>query len=138
VKTGEVNEAMEGTLVRISGRVVKTSGATFYVDDGSGQIKVFIKSATGIDKPRMRQGNTVTITGVVSQTTTGYRILPRYQEDVLIGTVAGFTSFPRTGVQSQWLPPELWYGVGGLAALQLLIAYRSGEPLLGRRKAKST
>lgn len=99
VKTGEVGEDLEGFLVVVIGKVVETSGDTFYVDDGSGQVKVFIKESTGIEKPKMKKGDTVTIIGVVSQTTTGYRILPRFQEDVHLGAVLGLKTFPKTGLR---------------------------------------
>jgi hypothetical protein len=97
VKTGEVKEDKEGWLVRVSGKVAQTSGNTFYVDDGSGEVKIYINSNTGIDKPKMSKGMVVTITGVVSQTASGYRILPRFQDDVRVGEVEGMSSFPEAG-----------------------------------------
>lgn len=118
VKTGEVDESMEGSLVVISGPVSSTSGDTFYVNDGSGEAKVFIKESTGIDKPRMRKGMVVTITGIVSETSSGYRILPRVQEDVQVGAVTGLTSFPKAGAVSDFasnieviFPLLLWAAV---------------------------
>lgn len=123
VKTGEVGEDFEGFLVVVAGKVTETSGDTFYVDDGSGEVKVFIKESTEIEKPKMKKGDLVTITGVVSQTTSGYRVLPRFQEDVRLGAVAGLKTFPATGVTQQvawsgrtlvlvlaalWLPALTW------------------------------
>jgi PKD repeat protein len=95
--TGEIDEAVEGWLVTIAGKVVSTEGDTFYVDDGSGEVKIYIKESTGIDKPKMKKGDVVTITGAVSRTSNGYRILPRFQEDVRLGLVAGLKRFPATG-----------------------------------------
>lgn len=89
VATGEIDEAWEGSLVIIEGSVSSTSGDTFYVDDGSGEVKIFIKKSTKIDKPKMKVGTDVTITGIMSRTNAGYRILPRFQEDVRLGRVAG-------------------------------------------------
>jgi len=97
VKTEEVDEELEGSLVTVQGRVSKTSGDTFYVDDGSGEVKVYIKPTVKIDKPRMKKGMAVMVTGVVSETSSGYRILPRWQEDLRVGVVAGMQSFPATG-----------------------------------------
>lgn len=99
LKTGDIDEEVEGWLVTIQGKVTQTSGNTFYVDDDSGKVKVFIKESTGIDKPPMKKGEDVTITGVVSRTTSGYRILPRFQEDLHKGRVAGLKHFPATGAQ---------------------------------------
>ncbi len=84
VKTGNISESTEGLLVKVTGRVVETGGDIFYLDDGSGKVKIYIKETTGIQKPRMFKGDLVTIYGICSQTKTGYRILPRYQGDIFI------------------------------------------------------
>lgn len=123
VPTGDIDESWEGSLVVIQGEVSETSGDTFYVDDDSGEVKVVILEATNIDKPKMKKGTAVTITGIVSETTTGYRVLPRFQEDVRLGLVAGLTSFPATGKSS----------VGVLLGVSLALGlFRAGhhEPLL--------
>ncbi|MBI4022006.1 MAG: lamin tail domain-containing protein [Candidatus Andersenbacteria bacterium] len=124
VATGDIGEEWEGSLVAIEGSVSSTSGDTFYVDDGSGEVKVFIKESTKIDKPKMQRGTDVTITGVVSRTNAGYRLLPRWQEDVRLGRVAGLTSFPDTGVL--WLWSVVVVGVLGVV---INLARRAGEPL---------
>lgn len=122
--TKDIREQLEGTLITISGSVARTEGSTFYVDDGSGEAKVFIKDSAQIDKPVMRQGTVVTVTGVVSQTKSGYRILPRFQEDVRLGTVAGLTSFPRTGDFLVFLSLT-----GFIVVSQFYGGWRAGEPL---------
>ena len=97
IKTGEINEALEGSLVKIEGQVSRSAGNVFYVNDGSGEIKIYIRSATGIKKPKTLKGTWVAIAGIVSETSTGYRILPCFQEDVLIGRVAGSNILPQAG-----------------------------------------
>lgn len=124
METGEVGEETEGWLVTIQGKVTETSGDTFYVDDGSGEVRVYIKPTTKIDKPAMKKGTTVTITGVVSETSSGYRVLPRWQEDVRLGLVAGMTSFPATGGQGSGLV------AAGVAVILLLLAWQKQEPLM--------
>ena len=134
VKTGIVGESLEGSLVVIAGRVVRTSGDTFYVDDGSGEIKVFIKKTTGINKPKMKKGMAITIVGVVSETSGGYRVLPRWQEDVSAGLVAGMSSFPTAGegTTSRMAINQSYVTLGLLimANYLLLLAVKSKEPLL--------
>lgn len=134
IKTGDVDEAMEGSLVTIAGRVTQTSGDTFYVDDASGEARVYIKTSTAIDKPKMKQGMAVTITGIISETTSGYRVLPRWQEDIRFGLVAGLQSFPATGFSFTdyfFQQPSGATGILGLIlAAVLLLAYRAREPLL--------
>ncbi len=82
IKTGEVKN-YEGQLVSVSGRIVETSGSTFYIDDGSGKIRIYISSKTGIKKPKMKKGDWVTIVGIVSRTKSGLRIMPRFQSDIV-------------------------------------------------------
>lgn len=124
VETGEIDADKEGWLVTVAGEVVETDGDTFYVDDGSGEVKIFIKETTGVDKPATKKGTKVTITGVVSHTTSGYRLLPRFQEDVRLGLVAGLTHFPATGsslvpwgilIELWHKQNTLWFWAGGMA-----------------------
>lgn len=87
IKINEISENLEGTYVKVEGHVTKTSGQTFFVRGDNGQeIKVIIKSKTGIKKPKIRKGDTVVIAGIVSQYKDEYRILPFKTEDVKILT----------------------------------------------------
>ncbi|KKQ18019.1 MAG: Nucleic acid binding OB-fold tRNA/helicase-type, partial [Berkelbacteria bacterium GW2011_GWA1_36_9] len=81
VKTGEAKNHKD-YLVKITGTVVETSGNTFYLDDGSGKVKVYIQVATGIDKPEMHTGDIFEITGIVNLYRDVWRILPQKQEDI--------------------------------------------------------
>lgn len=81
IKTGEFRNFDE-KLVAVSGTVVSTSGNTFYLDDGSGQAKIYIQDKTGIDKPPMHKGDLFAIFGVVDLYRNTWRILPRKQSDV--------------------------------------------------------
>lgn len=110
--TGEIDEDEEGELVQIIGEVTQTSGNTFYLDDGSGEVKIYIKTSTGIDKPEMRVGYYSQVKGICSQYKDDYRILPRFQEDLLVsakpielGQVLGVSELPQTGffISDLWL-----------------------------------
>jgi DNA/RNA endonuclease YhcR with UshA esterase domain len=85
-KTKDVGALTEGLLVSLQGKIVETSGNTFYIDDGSGKAKIIVKSSTKITLPKKQKGDEVKITGIVSQYGDAYRVLPRIQSDVLIGT----------------------------------------------------
>ena len=108
IETGKIDESLEGMLVTVSGQVAKTSGSTFYLDDGSGEVKIYIIKSTEIKKPEMSKDDWFTITGIVSETSSGYRILPRYQDDVREGTVEGASMLPATGAS---LDNILWISV---------------------------
>ncbi len=88
VKTGDIGEAVEGFLVTTAGIVTRSSGATFYINDGSGDAKVVVKESTGIHKPKTSRGLAVAVTGVISQTQSGYRILPRFPDDLAVAGAA--------------------------------------------------
>lgn len=85
--TGDVEDENVGWLVRVAGEVASTSGDTFYIDDDSGQLKVYVKKDTGISKPPMKKGMEVTVIGVVSATTSGVRLMPRFQSDIVAGVL---------------------------------------------------
>jgi hypothetical protein len=84
LETGDLGEKYEGQLVVVAGKITKTSGSTFHVDDGSGSIKVLIKSSTNIETPKKKKGEYAGVIGIVSRYGDSYRILPRFSTDMLI------------------------------------------------------
>lgn len=83
--TGSIDESTEGILVAVQGKLVKKYSSGWYIDDGSGQTKITIDKDTGITKPDVKNNEWITVAGVVSETSAGYRILPRSQDDILMG-----------------------------------------------------
>ncbi len=132
VPTGELGEEHEGQLVFINGQVVSTSGNVFYIDDGSGPVKVYIRPDTNIQKPRMRKGMYSAIFGILSQYLDDYRILPRRQEDVIVSdtpidsaqVLGAVTQLPMTGVGHATKPligiTLIVFGLGMKVALVLV------------------
>ncbi len=83
IKTGESKDDKHtGQLIIVQGEVSRSSGKTFYLDDNSGESKISIKDSTGINKPETKKGTKLRITGVVNKTSSGNRLLPRYQSDL--------------------------------------------------------
>lgn len=95
IAISDIGEKNEGTYVKTAGIVTETSGDTFFISDGVTEIKVMIRKSTGIEKPKMKKGDQVEITGIVSQYKNEYRILPIDQDDVKI--VASDKQLPRAG-----------------------------------------
>lgn len=81
IKTSKVKN-YEDMLVEIQGKVVETSGSTFYLDDSSGKIKVYIQAQTEIKKPKMYKGDIFQVFGVVNLYRNVWRVLPRGQSDI--------------------------------------------------------
>jgi len=88
VSTADVSEKTEGEIVNITGIIIEkpindfTYGFKFNVDDGSGKIKVFVNTQTGIDINVFYFGQKVSITGLSGQFNNEYEVMPRSPDDV--------------------------------------------------------
>ena len=88
-RTAGIGEGTEGRIVRVSGRISTAPssdlsfGFKFGVDDGSGEVQIFVNLQTGIDVSTLRLGQRVTITGFSSQFDTHYEIDPRSPADIV-------------------------------------------------------
>jgi DNA/RNA endonuclease YhcR with UshA esterase domain len=86
--TGAVNESSEGRLVRVVATITQAPtsdlpfGFKFFVDDGSGELTIFVNTQTNIDLTGLAAGQTVSVTGFSSQFDTHYEIDPRFQADI--------------------------------------------------------
>ena len=87
ISINEDFEKYEGMLVKITGEVLETSGSTFYIGDNSGKIKVYVQKLTNINKPRLSKGMFVEITGIISYSRGEWRIMPRFQDDLIVGEI---------------------------------------------------
>ena len=89
LRTGAVNEASEGRLVRVLATITQAPaadppfGAKFFVNDGSGELTIFINTQTGIDLTGLAVGQRVSVTGFSSQFDTHYEIDPRFPADIV-------------------------------------------------------
>jgi hypothetical protein len=90
VHTGAVGETTEGRLVRVVARITKSVendlpyGHTVHVDDGSGELVVFVNTQTRIDVSRFAVGQRVCVVGFSSQYGDHYEIDPRIPEDLTV------------------------------------------------------
>lgn len=88
VTTGGVGEATEGLLVQVVGTITQAPesdlpfGFKFFVDDGSGELQIFVNVQTEIDVSGLEAGQTVSVTGFSSQFDTHYEIDPRSPADI--------------------------------------------------------
>jgi len=90
VDTGDVNEATEGSIVRITGTITQPIindlpfGFIIVVNDGSGDVNVFVCASTGIDVSGLSQGQTIEVTGFSGQFADHLEVDPRTQSDIRI------------------------------------------------------
>lgn len=91
VSTGAVGETTEGLLLAVEGTIVRGPtndlpyGYSLFIDDGSGEVQVFIAASTGINPFRigyLRPGITIRVTGLSSQFLASIEVLPRTSGDI--------------------------------------------------------
>ncbi|MDC0680320.1 MULTISPECIES: DNA-binding protein [Sorangium] len=92
VTTGAVGEPVEGLLVSVGGRVTKAVeddqpyGFKVYIDDGSGEIQVFVHIVDGqpvIDTASLAVDQDITVIGLAAQYETTYEVAPRLAGDLV-------------------------------------------------------
>ncbi len=87
VPTGAFGESVEGRLVGVRGRVTRWQGSSLWLDDGTGEVRVLVRRATGIRRPWVERGQWLTVVGIAGQYAErapwegGYRLMPRYAAD---------------------------------------------------------
>ncbi|MBU0597831.1 lamin tail domain-containing protein [Patescibacteria group bacterium] len=82
---GEINEAMLGRLLKITGEVESANSRGIYLmDDLGNTLRVYIQKKTGIIQPEVESGDNMTVVGVLDKTSAGLRLLPRTEEDISI------------------------------------------------------
>lgn len=90
VRTGDIGEPSEGRLVRLLARVTRPVeddlpyGHKVHVDDGSGEVIVFVNTQTGIAVDRFAVGQRVRVVGFSSQYGDHYEIDPRGPKDLVV------------------------------------------------------
>ena len=87
VQTANVNETTESLLIQVVGTISAPIvsdppfGTIVEVDDGSGPIRIFICTSTGIDVSHLAPGQRLSVTGLGYQFG-DYEVDPRFQSDI--------------------------------------------------------
>ncbi|MGA9772903.1 MAG: OB-fold nucleic acid binding domain-containing protein [Blastocatellia bacterium] len=90
VATGAIGEATEGKLVRVTGTITQPVendlpfGFKVVVNDGSGEIQIFVNASTGINVSGLHAGQTIKVTGFSGQFADHFEVDPRFQSDIQI------------------------------------------------------
>jgi uncharacterized protein YdeI (BOF family) len=90
IATGEVGDATEGRIITVAGVVTgifadMPFGVHFSVDDGSGEVAVFVHASTGINPfeiPFIAVGARVRVTGFSSRFADEVELQPRFRHDL--------------------------------------------------------
>ena len=90
VATGGVGEATEGSLVRITGTITQPVindlpfGFIIFLNDGSGEVHVFVCASTGIDVSGLSPGQTIEVTGFSGEFAGSFEVDPRLHSDIRV------------------------------------------------------
>ena len=96
ISPNDLTDELVGSLIIIEGKVSEIGENLFYITDKNGKIKIYIKPDTGIIISDIKKDSWVTITGQVSKTSLGHRILPRFQNDIKLAKTSGTSTFSET------------------------------------------
>ena len=84
LEINDISEEYSGLLITTTGEVQETSGNIFVITDSNNQIKVLIRESADIKKPKMKKGDKVKATGILSVYKGELRILPINRDGVII------------------------------------------------------
>ena len=89
VRTGRVGEAEEGYLIRAAGRIDRVKddapyGYKIFVDDGSGELQVFVDASTELieDVTVWKPGDSIDVIGFAGRYEETHEIMPRIPSDM--------------------------------------------------------
>ena len=88
VSTGKVNEQTLGQLLKVTGTIsnpivsIAPFGFRFPVNDGTGEIVVYVSTSTRITQENLQQGQRISVTGIGGQFKGQYQIYPRAPADI--------------------------------------------------------
>lgn len=88
VQTGKINETTEGRLVKVTGKITRPVvgdppyGFRLFVDDGTGEIQIYVSTSAKIDLSSLQPGQRVSVTGIGGQYKDHYEIDPRFPADI--------------------------------------------------------
>lgn len=95
IEIGEISDENEGWLATIEGTVTEKMNGKYILEDSSGTIPVVLKPGAMIDERTANIGDTVRIAGIISETQSGFRFLPRSQDDLAVIARAAITDPPK-------------------------------------------
>ena len=89
VQTGRVGEAEEGYLIRAAGRIDRVEddapyGYKIFIDDGSGELQVFIDASTALieNVTHWKPGDSIDVIGFSGRYEKTHEIMPRIPSDM--------------------------------------------------------
>lgn len=79
-----IDDSLLGALVEVEGEISDIKSTGIYLDDGTDEIRAYIKKSTGINYKDYKEAAKLKITGVISAAKNELRLLPRGKDDIII------------------------------------------------------
>lgn len=131
----QIDEEIIGSFIMVGGQVIEIKGQNIYVDDGSGEIRIYINPNTNINKGVIREGDFVQISGILSKTKSGLRILPWNEGDIVKTQVlAASTNLENNPNGENSRSQAMKYLIATILALVVVLA---GLTIQIRKKSKA-
>lgn len=120
----DIDETMVGQLVQVHGEITEKNGRSLFVDDGSAEIKVYMKNGVSVDRATLKVGGEIAVVGTIVKGSAGLQLLPRSQEDitlfeldeeVLVVSSTPIAHIVSTSEESSSLPASAAAGAGSFA-----------------------
>ncbi|OGF25769.1 hypothetical protein A2303_07290 [Candidatus Falkowbacteria bacterium RIFOXYB2_FULL_47_14] len=83
IACAEVDESFLGSLIAVTGEIVEKKGSSFFLDDGTDEIKIFLSQGSGVEAAVIEEGDRASVTGILNAVKTGLRIMPRFPDDIV-------------------------------------------------------
>ncbi|MEI6627186.1 MAG: lamin tail domain-containing protein [bacterium] len=93
---GDLADDNLGSLVRVVGTILERKGQNIYVDDGTGEMRILIKANTGIENLKIKAGSILETTGILTNSASGFVLLPRNLGDLQVENIATTTAVNTT------------------------------------------
>jgi hypothetical protein len=89
ISLGDLSEDYLGSLIEVSGQVTERKGNYLYLGDDSGEIRVYSSDKELFKSLPPKTGYDLTASGILEMTTAGFRLVPRFVQDLKATQVLG-------------------------------------------------
>ena len=127
VVLAEVNDDLSGSLVFVSGIIIEERGQRLIIDDGGNELDVYLKKSTGIEMSLLKEGDRISLTGILTKNKNGFELWPRFVEDIQIleKSAMGASAEPATGESKGVATNYLAATAGGLTSVLVTLGFRN-------------
>lgn len=82
IEISDLDESLEGSFVQVKGEITELKTSYMFVDDGTGELKVYFKKGAKIQSKDFVLGDLVEVNGLLGNSSKGYQLLPRSMKDI--------------------------------------------------------